>query len=465
MKRLFALAVFTLVLPACSSMPANHASPATMPARAAAAPKRVATPAVTPQQERDAAELRAALEESYKIIQARSNVTPMQVDADAALSMQIPDHRTIRGAINYFSTDLHDKIQESLYRSAQYKSLIDSVLDEYGVPRAFAYLPVIESAYIPTLTSRSGAHGIWQFMPSTARELGLRVDWWVDERANPEKSTRAAAQYIRQLYQQFGDWPLVLAAYNCGPGCIKRAMSSSGATTFWELLDAKAVPTETRGYVPTFFATITIVSDPQAYGFELTRPAEHHDRFVAVDGPLSFDFLASVADVDRETLRQMNPEFRRGMLPPGRTNVRLPESAAKLVAARASSLRYEDPYVAVTSFTLRPGDTVNKLARLTGASTEDILRMNDLDSGDIGEGDSIYLPIQKAKLSNILSNQNRPADEYYTVDAGDTLYSIARVHGLSVDELRELNQLAATETIHPGQKLRVALGATMTGGM
>jgi membrane-bound lytic murein transglycosylase D len=462
MKRLIALTVFTLALSACATAPS--AKPRLSPAAARPQAQRN-TDVVSVAELKDAAELQAALAEAYKQIEARATTAPSQVDADAALSMDIPDHRTVRGAIQYFSTDLHDKIQESLYRSARFKSLIDNVLDEYGLPRAFAYLPVIESAYIPTLTSRAGAHGIWQFMPPTAREMGLRVDWWVDERANPEKSTRAAAQYLRQLYQQFGDWSLVLAAYNAGPGRVKRAMEATGATTFWELLEQNALPKETRGYVPTFFATITIASDPQTYGFELKKPDEHKEKLVSVAGPLSFEFLAAVTDVDRDVLREMNPEFRRGILPPGRTQLRVPEAAARLVAERADSLRYEDPYIAVTSFTLRDGDNVDKLARLCGASREEIERMNDIDASHISAGDSIYLPVKKTVLSTLLAGQNRPADEYYEVSQGDTLYSIARRHGLSVEELLDLNRMGGDSTIHPGQRLRVTLGATMTGGM
>src|SRR5437763_13230967 len=119
------------------------------------------------------------------------------------------------------------------------------------------------------MTSRSGARGVWQFMGETAREYGLRVDWWVDERADPERSTRAAVAYLKDLHRQFGDWPLALAAYNAGPNRIRRALDETGATTFWELLEQAAVPRETRGYVPTFFAALTIASDPESFGFRL----------------------------------------------------------------------------------------------------------------------------------------------------------------------------------------------------
>src|SRR5216684_3759052 len=204
------------------------------------------------------AEYRKALEDSYSQIVARETrpVLAPRVDVEAAASIPVPQHRTINGALSYFTTDLKADIQTSLIRSAKYKPLIDRVLDDYKLPRGLAYLPVIESAYMPTLTSRAGAYGIWQFMPETAREYGLRVDWWVDERADPERSTRAAAAYLKDLYAHFQDWPLALAAYNAGPGRIRRALDETGSTSFWSLMEMSAIPRETRGYVPTFYAAV-----------------------------------------------------------------------------------------------------------------------------------------------------------------------------------------------------------------
>lgn len=196
----------------------------------------------------------------------------------ASPDIGIPDHRSVFAALAYFTNELRPDIQESLLRSARYKKMIDAALDAHQLPKALAYLPVIESAYVPTLTSRAGAHGMWQFMPQTAREYGLRVNRKVDERTDPELSTRAAAAYLKDLYREFGDWPLALAAYNAGPARIHRAMEETCATTFWELLERRAVPRETRGYVPTFFATIIIAADPAAYGFRIEAPVDEGPR-------------------------------------------------------------------------------------------------------------------------------------------------------------------------------------------
>src|SRR4051812_14423364 len=289
------------------------ASPTPAPKPVAAAPALQPPSAAKLQAE----EYRKALEAAYAEIVAREGkpVAAPAVDVEAAASIPIPDHPTIRGALQYFTTDLKPSIQESLLRSGKYKKLIDKALDDYKLPRGLAYLPVIESAYVPSVTSRAGAHGIWQFMPETARDYGLRVDWWVDERADPERSTRAAAAYLRDLYRQFNDWPLTLAAYNAGPGRVRRALEQNNAATFWELCDAGALPKETRGYVPTFYATLIIASDPTTYGFRLGESKDLDSKRIAVEGPLSLRHVADVAQVDEAVLRELNPALRHGVVP------------------------------------------------------------------------------------------------------------------------------------------------------
>ena len=431
------------------------------------APKPVAAaPALQPPSaaKLQAEEYRKALEAAYGEIVAREGkpVAAPTVDIEAAASIPIPDHPTIRGALQYFTTDLKPSIQESLLRSGKYKKLIDKALDDYKLPHGLAYLPVIESAYVPSVTSRAGAHGIWQFMPETARDYGLRVDWWVDERADPERSTRAAAAYLKDLYRQFNDWPLALAAYNAGPGRIRRAMQSSGSVTFWDLLENEAVPKETRGYVPTFFATLTIASDPSTYGFKLGQPIDFDRSAVEIEGPLSLRYLASVAHVDEALLRDLNPALRQGIVPPGKITVRVPSKSAEAVAARAATLKNEDANVAICSYTLREGESLKRIARALGTDIETLVAMNNLRSPNaIGEGDAVYLPVRARELGSLLAH----SDAYYAVKKGDTYYSIAKSHNLTVDELLELNELEVEHKLHPGERLRVTTPRAVSAGM
>jgi membrane-bound lytic murein transglycosylase D len=415
----------------------------------------------------DTAQYRQDLENAYDEIVAREDepVDAPQVDVEAAASIDIPQHRTIDGALHYFTTQLRDSIQTSLIRSAKYRKIIDQALAEERLPKGLAYLPVIESAYMPTLTSRAGAHGIWQFMPETAREYGLRVDWWVDERADPIRSARAAAAYLRDLHRMFEDWPLALAAYNCGPGRVRRALDRTGATTFWELLEMMALPKETRGYVPTFFATLRIAADPATYGFQLTRAADAGgEQEVELEGPVSIKHLAAVAGVDEEMLRELNPAFRRGLLPPGRASLRLPPAAAALVAERARTLKNDDAEMMVCSYTMRGSDTVKKLAQKIGTDPETILAMNELAAGArVRAGASIYLPVRARELGALLRHSEDRA-VYYAVKKGDTVYSIAKRHSLTVADLRDLNDLPKNAKLRPGQKLRVATSRGVTAG-
>jgi membrane-bound lytic murein transglycosylase D len=433
------------------------------------APPPAAEAAAPPTMSLDGEQYQRELQDAYTHILARGDVSKIPVNApvvdiEAAASIPIPEHPTINSAVRLFTVDMKESIQTSLNRSARYKKLIDKALAEQNLPKGLAYLPVIESAYLPGLTSRAGAHGIWQFMPETAREYGLRVDWWVDERADPERSTRAAATYLRDLYRQFDDWPLTLAAYNCGPGRVRRTLDESGATSFWELLDQGLLPKETRGYVPTFYATLLIASDPANYGFSLIDADDIDHTRVDVRGPVSLAYLAEVSGVDADVLKEMNPALRRGVVPPGHASVRVPAKAAATLLAHADSLRDEDAHVRYCSFKLRRGDSIKRLARALGAAPETILAMNNLDSpNQVGSGDSIYLPVRARELASLLAH-SEDEEFFYAVKKGDTLFSIAKKHKLSVAELRELNELSRNASLHVGQKLRVSAPRVLSAG-
>src|SRR5712691_10217599 len=367
----------------------------------------VPQPAPRPVLVADAAEFRAALENAYAKITAHEQ-TPVdapKVDVEAAASIPIPEHQSIRGALAYFTTELKPDIQQSLIRSAQYKNLIDRVLDEFKLPKGLAYLPVIESAYLPTLTSRAGAHGIWQFMRDTAREYGLRVDWWVDERADPDRSTRAAAAYLKDLHREFQDWPLALAAYNAGPGRIHRALDATGTRTFWELLELEAIPRETRGYVPTFFASLIIASDPSTYGFRLAGAVDADVKRIEIEGPLSLRFLGESANIDEEILRDLNPALRQGVVPPGRAIVRVPAKVAEIIEARAATMKNDDSHVAICMYAVREGDNLKRLARAIGTKPQTILAMNGVRR--LRRGESIYLPVRAHELGNLLAGRRK----------------------------------------------------------
>ena len=440
------LPVIVLAAACATSVPAPKVTP------------RAATSPTAAESRRYAADLR----ESYDHIVAREHASvtdaALLADVDAVASIPIPQHWSIDAAVRLFTTRMRDDIQSYFTRSARYRPAIDAVLTEYHLPKALAYLPVIESGYAPTLTSRAGAHGVWQFMTETAREYGLRVDWWIDERADPDAAARAAAAYLSDLYREFGDWSLALAAYNCGSTRVHRALDANGARTFWELYDAGALPKETRGYVPTFYATILLAADPAEYGFQLPPPIRDDTAPVTIEGPVSLKYIAQIAEMNESTLRALNPALKRGVVPPGRAKVRVPAAIAPSIASRATTLKNDDPEIEIATLRLRSGDSIKRIARALGTTPDTIVAMNG--SRRLDEGDTIYLPVRARDLGAML----HAADAFYTVKAKDTLYSIAKRHGLTVAELREMNGLGPHETIHRGDRLRVAPGRTVTAG-
>ncbi|MGK2859836.1 MAG: transglycosylase SLT domain-containing protein [Thermoanaerobaculia bacterium] len=455
--RTLTIAGLSLLLAACAS---NGTAPAPLPA-----PHPVAAVSPAFALQGDVAGLNDALDQVHKFIVTRENETAAGLIADyeAATSIEIPDHPTVFGALNLFSTALKPKIQASLDRSTRYRAMIDSILDEHELPRALAYLPVIESGYITSSVSRVGAFGMWQFMPATAREYGLRVDWWVDERADPERSTRAAARYLKNLYKQFSDWPLALASYNAGPGRVSRSLSANSSADFWELYGKAALPRETRGYVPTFYATLMIVSEPDAHGFLLCEPEEQTEDWteVSIPGPVSLKYLAETLGVHDGVMRELNPAFRHGVTPPGTAHVRVPKSVASRLSEAAGNLRGDDPHARVAHYKVRKGDNIKSLARKLGSDSHTISGMNG-GITRLRTGTMIWVPVSHTELSASLAQ--KPKSKYHTVKRGETLYVIAKRNGLSVDDLRSMNNLSSKHVLKVGEKLRTSTSNAVTAG-
>ena len=374
--------------------------------------------------------------------------------------MALPEHRSIPRALEFFARDLREKIQQSLDRAAPHRTMVNNILREFDLPSGIAYLPVIESAYVPTITSRAGARGIWQFVPGTARDYGLRVDWWIDERADPEQSTRAAAAYFKDLYERFDDWPLALAAYNAGPGRIGRLMTKHGADTFWELLDWGVLPKETRGYVPTFYATLMIATNPEEYGFHLRGPTPSDRGTVTIEGPVSLLYIANVIGADERVLEEMNPALNQKMIPPGPQKVNVPLEAVHALQARASTLRYEDQYVSAAIYTATHGESIATIAKRFRLDRSTIRGMNNVRGDATTEGQRIYLPMTPSELSFRLAPRDTLTSDFYTVKAGDTLQGIATRAGLSLSELVTLNEISSHTVIYPGDQLRLRSDAS-----
>ncbi len=206
-------------------------------------------------------------------------------------------------------------MENGLRRGGRYRDMILRVLKEEGVPQDLIYLAQAESAFQPLALSRAGARGIWQFVAYRGQQYGLRRTWWIDERQDPEKATRAAAQHLRDLYGLFGDWYLAMAAYNCGPGNVQKAIERTGYADFWELYKRKVLPRETKNYVPIIVALTLIAKDAAHYNILADPEAPVPSDVVKPGRPIDLRLVAETIDVDVETLRALNPALLRMATP------------------------------------------------------------------------------------------------------------------------------------------------------
>jgi membrane-bound lytic murein transglycosylase D len=304
----------------------------------------------------------------------------------------------VRFFVNRFTTTHREVVGLWVRRSGQYLGMIYDVFKAKGLPEDLAFTAMIESGFNPTAVSRVGAKGLWQFMAPTARLYGLRVDRWVDERLDPEKSTVAAAGYLNDLYVRYGSWELAQAAYNAGEVKIDKAIRATGSADFWDLRESKYLRRETKDFVPAIQAAMVIGRDPGQFGFEPTRATGPDIDRVTVPASTDLRKLAASSGVPLQTLRTLNAVLIRGVTPPGRTwEVRVPGGTreafvtalaphTKVVTVSATSRRAVSTEIHV----VRARDTVSSIAKLYGVSASDVVRWNNLESGDaIRPGDRL----------------------------------------------------------------------------
>ena len=219
--------------------------------------------------------------------------------------------------VEYFSNRQKAFFSASLARSGRYVEAFRKTFDEAGIPKDLVYMAHVESAFKTNAYSKAKAKGIYQFIAATGRRYGLRIDSWVDERSDPEKSARASAAYLKDLHAMFGDWYLALAAYNAGEGKVQRSLAKTRKEDFWSLASTKLLRAETKNYVPAILAATLIAKQPEKYGFDVQLDPPVVTEVVKIEGQTDLRILARLADVDLETLRQLNLQLRRGMTPPG----------------------------------------------------------------------------------------------------------------------------------------------------
>jgi membrane-bound lytic murein transglycosylase D len=324
--------------------------------------------------------------------------------------------------------------------------MIERIFREEGLPQDLIYLAQAESSFKPTALSRARARGMWQFIASRGREYGLQVGWWVDERQDPEKATRAAARHLRDLYEEFGDWHLAMAAYNTGPAGVARAIERTGYADFWELHKRNVLPRETKNYVPIILALTIIAKNQDKYGVQVQPEAPVETDVVKPGHPIDLRLVAETVDVSVETLKQLNPALLRTVTPRDpEFELHLPAGTAERFFAEIAEIPQEK-WVLWRRHRVEEGETLSAIASKYRVTTTAIAQVNGIDTRSVlSVGDRLIIPSTTA--SNVAGRMVR-----YRVRRGDTLSEIARQHDVSVDDLRRWNGLRGS---------RVARGAVL----
>lgn len=402
--------------------------------------------------------------------------------------------------------------EDAYRRSGRFRKMILSELRKEGLPEELAWMPIIESGFKIRAYSRARALGLWQFISSTGYRFGLKRDRWIDERMDPEKSTRAAVAYLKELHSYFGDWTTALAGYNCGEFRVQRVIKAQRINyldNFWDLY--VMLPRETARFTPRFIATLTIISNPEKYGMNLPVPDPPLEyETITVSRPIKLSSLSQQLGLPAAKLADMNPELRHKSTPDQKYSLKVPAGTSEQALSAANSLsRWIPPEATYVIHYVRRGETVSGIANRYRTSVSAIARLNRLGrkylirpgqrlkvpsrggasysaSGSLnldkeGEnlvytvkrGDSLYLianafdtTIQKIKSQNGLkSNLLRVGQKLtiyagtpegaviYTVKSGDTPFKIAQRHGMNLSVLLQMNGLTTRSKIYPGQKL------------
>lgn len=345
----------------------------------------------------------------------------LRLEAAAINPAQFDFEFEVTGPVSQFITYFTEgrgrsTMENGLRRSGRYRQMAEQTFREERVPIDLIWLAQVESVWKPLALSHAAAKGIWQFIPSTGLEYGLNQTPWLDERSNPVKQTRAAARYLRHLYEYFaGDWLLAMAAYNSGAGRVSQAIARSGYADFWEIHRRGLLPRETQNYVPAILATIVVAKNSQQYGFNVTpEPAWAYDTY-PLEGQTDLRVIADLLDTSVETIQEYNPELRRLLTPPGSHVIRLPHGTAQRFALAYAALPEEQrtrrdiiiPYrnseratVSNANYTFHRvsrGETLAGIARRTGTSQTELARLNDLRTNTkLQTGQTIRVPAKKS---------------------------------------------------------------------
>ena len=356
----------------------------------------------------------------------------------------------VAGYINYFSNRGRGTVERALARSGRYEDMIRRTLQEEGVPQDLIYLAQAESGFHPLAVSRAGARGMWQFMGSRAKGYGLERSWWVDDRQDPEKATRAAARHLKDLYDQFGDWYLAMAAYNSGPGTVQSAVKRTGYADFWELYRRNALPKETRNYVPIILAVTIMAKNPAQYGLDSVvkdKPVPYDT--VKIDYPIDLRLAAECVDATASDLLDLNPSLLRLTTPRVTERVTGKDQEFELHLPAGTAGKFQTAVASIPTdkrvwwryHKVQAGETLASISRTYRIPSKSIAAANNLDDDTLAPETRLIIPITPGKEKDSDTSTYAHAITHYKVRKGDTVESVAENFGVSAKMLRGWNHL------------------------
>ncbi len=419
--------------------------------------------------------------ERIVILQApEPELDPTHVDEvkEAAQEVTTPDYPVettprVLAWLEAWTGNLRGYFASSIERSGLYSEKLREIFAQEGLPKDLVFLAHVESGFKTSAYSRAAARGVFQFIPETGRRYGLRIDRFIDERADPEKSARASAAYLRDLYEEFQDWKLAMAAYNCGEGKIRRIISSTGLRDFWDPRFQRYLRQETRNYVPAIFAATLIAKQPEKFGFTDVKPFAPLG-FDTVDVPEAtpLSALAKLLGTEAQTLQSLNPELRRSHTPPTSVyKLRIPVGSGEGFAEKYASLTPADRQIQYDTYhKVRRGETLASVAKRYGVTSSAIKRANGLRRNSLRAGQTLRIPddgpsaarsTAQASASRSGSSSRRtvtpqPKATYYRVRRGDTLTEIAAKFDVEQSEIQRWNNMGSRSRVAIGERLRVA---------
>ncbi len=371
--------------------------------------------------------------------------------------------------IHHFSHRDRERTIRYFQRGSAYINQLEKMLEQNDVPKEIFFLAMIESGFVQHATSHAEAVGIWQLIPGTAKNYGLKVNRYVDERRNWIKSTEAAVTYLKDLKNVFGSWYLAFAAYNAGEYRIVRSIMDGKTRDFWTLAEGNMLPVETLNYVPKFMAAMIIGKDPEKYGITFTK-AEEWGEFEVIEAPsgVALKDLARASGVSLEMIREWNPDILRDRVPydkTGKFTMYLPIEQAKIFASKKDAiaslkrssfgdLAQHDSNRDFAIYVVKPGDTLSSISRTTGLSARALKRLNRLSRDRLHPG-------QRIRYLNAVAAESEKF-RVHVVKINETIHSIARRHKVTAEQIMAANNMRSIDVL-PGQKLRIPMNIAMQG--